>query len=246
MTSLPFLAAIATFTRVSRYSDSRSSSSSSPGGRSGLARRRTGRRARAGARAAELAGQVVALADSVLDVAHRQRLLRPPAWPGPPGTPGRVFRAGRGRGRPTAAPRPRGAGSPGGSWNSRRVFVTADRLLPTRAATSSWVRRKSSMSCWYAAASSNALRSWRCRFSTSACSRLETSLDGSHDGRDGLEAGPLGGPPPALAGDQLVAAIRLGRTHQDRLQHPELAHDWPSARPGPPRRSDDGAGSGWH
>ena len=38
--------------------------------------------------------------------------------------------------------------APGGSWNSRRVLVMAARLLPTRVASCSWVRPKSSMSCW--------------------------------------------------------------------------------------------------
>ena len=46
-----------------------------------------------------------------------------------------------------------------GSCSNRTVLVTADRLLPTRVATSSWVSPKSSMSCWNAAASSSAVRS---------------------------------------------------------------------------------------
>ncbi len=36
----------------------------------------------------------------------------------------------------------------GGSWNSRSMFDTAERLLPTRRATSSCERWNSSMSCW--------------------------------------------------------------------------------------------------
>ena len=35
----------------------------------------------------------------------------------------------------------------GGSWSNLRVFEIVARLLPTRAATSSWVSAKSSMSC---------------------------------------------------------------------------------------------------
>ena len=41
------------------------------------------------------------------------------------------------------------------SWRSRNVFVIFARLLPTRWATCSCVRSNSSISCWYAAASSS-------------------------------------------------------------------------------------------
>ena len=39
------------------------------------------------------------------------------------------------------------------------IFATVDRLLPTRLATSSWVRSKSSISCLYSCASSIVFRS---------------------------------------------------------------------------------------
>ena len=66
----------------------------------------------------------------------------------PPGTAGRACRAAPGRGRPTSCRSATSFWIDGGSWNRRRVLVTAERLLPTRRATSSWVRPKSSMSCW--------------------------------------------------------------------------------------------------
>ena len=64
------------------------------------------------------------------------------------------------------------------------------------------------------------------------------------DGRDRRQAGPLGRPPPALAGDQLVAVV-ADRPDQDRLEHAELARSTRSARPAPPRRSGAEAGAGW-
>ena len=42
------------------------------------------------------------------------------------------------------------------------------------------------------------------------------------DRRDGVEPGLLGGPPPALTHDQLVAVL-TGRPDHDRLQQPDLA-----------------------
>ena len=53
---------------------------------------------------------------------------------------------------------------------AQRVRDRGTAACPTRDATCSWVSWKSSMSCWYAAASSSGLSSSRWTFSTSACS----------------------------------------------------------------------------
>ncbi len=51
---------------------------------------------------------------------------------------------------------------------------------------------------------------------------------GAHEGRDGRQAGPLGRPPPALTGDQLELAADAG-SDQHRLEHPDGARPTPSA-----------------
>ena len=70
------------------------------------------------------------------------------AWPAPPGRPGRACRAAPWRGRPLSWFSATSRWMVGGSWNSRRVLVTAERRLPTFWATASWVSSKSSISCW--------------------------------------------------------------------------------------------------
>ena len=92
------------------------------------------------------------------------------------------------------------------------MFVIVARLLPTRAATSSWVSEKSSMSCWYAAASSSGFSSSRWTFSTIACCSIEASS------AIRTIAGIVWSPtrraraPAALARDQLEAVAARART----------------------------------
>ena len=149
---------------------------------------------------------LAAFADRLLE----QRTDQPSAaaWrPAAPGTPGRACRAAPWRGRRDSRPSASRCWIAGGSDISRSVLVTAERLLPTRLATCSWVSPKSSISCWYAAASSSGVRSWRCRFSTSARStEPESSVLRTIAGIDGQPGAPRSAP-AALAGDQLVAAV---------------------------------------
>ena len=56
----------------------------------------------------------------------------------------------------------------GGNFNNRNVFDTCGRERPIRLANSSWVQPKSASIWEYAAASSKAFRSARCRFSNNA------------------------------------------------------------------------------
>src|SRR4030042_3181158 len=63
-----------------------------------------------------------------------------------------------------------------GSLSRRRALATVGRLLPTRLATSSWVRSPCSMRFLYPAASSTGLRSSRCRFSIRAISVFSSSV----------------------------------------------------------------------
>ena len=53
-------------------------------------------------------------------------------------------------------------------------------------------------------------------------------VDAPHDGRNGLEAGPLGRPPPPLPRHQLVSSIvtltLTDRTDEDRLEDAHLTH----------------------
>ena len=101
------------------------------------------------------------------------------------------------------------------------MFVIVARLLPTRAATSSWVSEKSSISCWYAAASSSGFSSSRWTFSTIAC----WSIDASSAVR--TIAGIVWSPMRRAARQRRSPAISSKpsppRADEHRLQHADLA-----------------------
>ena len=147
-----------------------------------------------------------------------------PGGPVAPGTLGRACPATPWRGRPTADHRPAAPESPAGSDSRRRVLVTAERLLPTRDATCSWVSEKSSIE----------LLVGRGLFQRRQILAMEVlhqrPLDraeivgGAHDRRNDGQAGTPGRAPAALAGDQFVGAVLGDRAHQHRLQHADLAH----------------------
>ena len=105
-------------------------------GRAAAASARPWPRGRGLGRRRHASASSASLADGLLHGPDRPAPRRPPGGPAPPGRRGRACRAAPGRDRPRAGPRPRSRWIAGGSWNRRSVFVTADRLLPTRVATS--------------------------------------------------------------------------------------------------------------
>ena len=111
---------------------------------------------------------------------------------------------------------------PGGSWKRRRVLEMAARLLPTRVA---------SLVVGELEVLDELLVGGRLleRVEVLAVQVLDQRLleavgigGRAHQGGDGLQAGPLGRPPPALAGDELITAMVVGLAHQHGLEHAEL------------------------
>ena len=111
-----------TFTRVSRWLESSSSSSRMPGGRSRVERSAVG--------GAVGLAELVAVPDRVLDGPNGELLGRPLAGRAPPGRPGPGVPS-RARACPAVSwPSPTSFCTAGGSWNSRSVLVIATLLLP--------------------------------------------------------------------------------------------------------------------
>ena len=88
------------------------------------------------------------LADRLLGRAHREVVGDDPLGQLLLERAVRACRAAPGRGPSTACPPAPTSGSRAGAASAGACCVTVARLRPTRAATSSWVSPKSSMSCW--------------------------------------------------------------------------------------------------
>ena len=92
------------------------------------------------------------------------------------------------------------------------------RDFPSFRARSSCVWPHFSASCWSASASSNAVRSLRCRFSTSASLHHFGVVHFADDHRDFAQADLHGGVIAAFAGDDLVTVPAL--PHDERFDDP--------------------------
>ncbi len=222
MTTRPRFGPIVTLTRVSRYWENSSSSSSSPGARSlrTVAARRPGTVSPDpdGASPAELG----ALADGLLDLADRQPVGHRPA--------GELLLVG-----PVGGAE-QGAGVAGGQvavghhlLDGGRQLEQAQRVAHRRSALADPRR---DLVVGEVEVLDQLLVGGRLleRVEVLAMDVLDQGVlerggvvDVADDGGHRREAGPLGRPPAALAGDELVAVVAEG-SDEDRLQDAELPH----------------------
>ncbi len=201
MTTLPRLAPIVTCTAVSRWSDEQLLELEQPGRSQPGGRRQPGAVGDADRRRVTVESSARLAPDRLLDHPHRPvlgaRLRASCSWKARSGVPSSA-RACPALRRPSATR----CWIAGGSWNSRKRVGDRGSALADPVGDLLVGQLEVLDQLLIGGGLLERVRSWRWRFSTRACSTRPRSSASRTIAGIGRQAGPLGRPPAALAGDR--------------------------------------------